>query len=149
MKDEKVSEESDVDTSSMSDEADEGDLSEGEVFVPKKRSKKETSNQTVSQETVTQDAESILARAEENQGREGQIPAPSTKSKAQKKTKINKVCHMWLRHKCPRGKHCKYLHEKKKRSNRMQSDNQQVGSAEQTGKPKSLYAAVFPRSLPC
>ena len=109
---EKVLEESDVDMSSMSEDIDEGYLSEGEVFVPKKRSKKETSNQSGSQETIAADEKHSSSTRDEKKDIHGSEQQPLSKKK--KKTQKNKVCHLWLKRKCLRGKHCKYLHKKEK-----------------------------------
>jgi len=134
----------------MSEDVDEGYLSEGEVFVPKKRSKKDVSNQDGSQVVVVTDGnrqpswtlnENVEVRAPE--------PPPSNKNskKMKKQTKMNNVCHLWLQRKCHRGKNCKYLHEKKKPGHKPHPKTEEDDAVEEIGKPKSLYAAV--RSPSC
>ena len=131
----------------MSEDVDEGYLSEGEVFDPKKRSKKDVSNQDRSQVVVVTDGnrqpswtlnENVEVRAPE--------PPPSNKNskKMKKQTKMNNVCHLWLQRKCHRGKNCKYLHEKKKPGNKLSPKTEEDDAVEENGKPKSLYAAVCP-----
>jgi hypothetical protein len=148
---EEVSEESDLDISRMSEDVDAGYLSEGEVFVPKKRSKKDVSNQDGSQVVVVTDGnqkpsltlnENVKVRAPE--------PPPSTENttkKTQQQTNMNNVCQLWLQRKCNRGKNCKYLHEKKKPGNEPHKKTEEDDAVEENGKPKSLYAAVCPRPL--
>lgn len=123
--------------SSMSEDIDEGYLSEGEVFVPKKRSKKETSNQSGSQETIAADEKHSSSTRDEKKDIHGSEQQPLSKKK--KKTQKNKVCHLWLKRKCLRGKHCKYLHKKKNHRPQKPSDMEEVDAS---GKPKSLYAAA-------
>ena len=136
----------DVDTSSMSDDVDEGYLSEGEVFVPKKRAKKDVSNQDGSQVVVVTDGnEQLSLTLNENVEVRAPEPPPSNKNSTKKKqTKKNNVCHLWLQRKCHRGKNCKYLHEKKKPGNKPRPKTEEDDAVEENGKPKSLYAAVCP-----
>jgi len=145
VKKEEESEESDVDTSSMSEDVDEGYLSEGEVFIPKKRSKKDVSNQDGSQVVVVTDGnQQPSLTLNENIEVQALEPPPSKKNMAKKKkqTKKNNVCHLWLQRKCHRGKNCKYLHEKKKPGNKPHQKTEEDEAVEENGKPKSLYAAV-------
>jgi len=145
---EEQSEESDVDTSSMSEEGDEGYLSEGEVFVAKKRSKKDVSNRDGSQVVVITDGtQRPSLTLSENVKVQTPEPPPSkntTQKKKQQQTKMKNVCHLWLQRKCHRGKNCKYLHEKKKPGNETRTKTEQDDAVEENGKPKSLYVAVCP-----
>jgi hypothetical protein len=128
----------------MSEDVDEGYLSEGEVFVPKKRAKKATSNQDESQVVATTDeTEDIALSLTPDQTVQVRDPEPlPSKTKKTKKTKINEVCRLWLQRKCRRGKYCNYIHNKKKPRNEIPPETEEDDAIEENGKPKSLYAAV-------
>jgi len=126
---------------------DEGYLSEGEVFVPKKRSKN-PGNQDGSQVVPPADRkDNISSTPNKTVEVRDPEPPPSKTKNTKKEKKINKVCHLWLQRKCHRGKYCKHLHEKKKPKEGPPRETEKDDVVEENGKPKSLYAAVhFPRS---
>ena len=134
----------------MSEDVDEGYLSEGEVFVPKKRSKKDVSNQDGPQVVVVADGNQqpslTLTENFEVRAPEPLASKKNTTKKEKQQTKMNNVCHLWLQRKCHRGKNCKYLHEKKKPGNEPRPKTEEDDAGEENGKPKSLYVAVCPPS---
>jgi hypothetical protein len=117
------------------DDVDEGYLSEGEIFVPKKRPKKEISNEEALQDDTNEDVS-----LEKKQGEKPLEASSAKKDNRMTTKKSNKVCRLWLQKKCRRGRFCRYRHEKKRISTYETTAEDTAG--EQEDKPKSLYAAV-------
>ena len=102
-------------------------LSEGEIFVPKKRPRRK-------RKEVTQNSEQPNAVKETKMDlSEGEtVVIDDQKVESKSVTKNNKICRKWLNGKCPRGKRCHYLHKKETTTPKEIVEE----------KPKSFYAAV-------
>ena len=119
---------------------DKGELSEGEIHEPRKRSRQNESNR-----------QKIKEIPEENDTNK-----EKNKSSMKGLPKKDKVCILWRQGKCRRGKKCLYLHQKQNRKSTIKNaDHKFIHSTKtimeeentmQESKPKSLYAAVFPFS---
>ena len=103
------------------------ELSEGEVQEPPKRIKdsRDPKNETFS-------------------------PQQQPKKQTPVQAKEDRICNLWRKGKCPRGKKCHHLHSKRKptASKEVSQTTKSLTStdiAKEEEKPKSLYAAVCPK----
>ena len=146
MEKEEKSEEFDIDTSNLSEDVDEGYMSEGEV-VPPKRPKKETSKEEVSPNVTATDGNRDVSLTPNKDPKRRDFELPPTKIR-QTKEKLDKVCRRWLQHKCRHGRRCEYLHKKNKKRNPVATLEAEEIDAQEVGKPKSLYATVHVTHFP-
>lgn len=104
------------------------ELSEGEIQEPKKRIKD------------SQDPKN-----------ENFLPQQQPRKQTPGQAKEDRICNLWRKGKCPRGKKCHYLHSKRKptASKEVSQTTKSLPStdiAKEEEKPKSLYAAVWPKT---
>jgi Zinc finger C-x8-C-x5-C-x3-H type (and similar) len=127
---EALGDKSELSTEQVRTGGNDGALSEGEIFVPRKGPKKRGAQQNEKHEP---------SHTEENPGTRQNDDSIVQQSGRGKKRKT-KVCDRWRLGKCMRGKRCQYLHTDKKT---LKPDRQMGTEMATSEKPESLYAAVY------